>query len=255
MWLPLDNCHQQTKVPFPVDVSNPNNPWPAAVIFDFDGVLVNSEPLHFYAMNEILEHEKIELTETEYYEELLGMTDQDSFKLIYQKRARPLEPGVLLRLLTHKNETMMDLIFRRQLKPLPGVEEFVRWLWRRCPLAICSGARSEEVDATLTGLALRDCFSVVVGADDYPIGKPDPRVYRHTFELLQAKAGHPIKASACMVVEDSPAVIDRLRPEGFPILAVTNSRPADALKAADWVVGDLQLTTVAHAIPQLKLRA
>ena len=230
------------------------NRWPAAVIFDFDGVLVNSEPLHFYAFHEVLAHEKIEVGEDEYYDELLGMTDQDSFKLIYQKRGRPLEPGVLLRLLTHKNETMMDLIFRRQLKPLPGVEEFVRWLWRRCPLAICSGARSEEVDTTLTGLALRDCFSVVIGADDYAIGKPDPRVYLHTLEVLQTKAGHPIKPSACLVVEDSPTVINRLKPEGFSILAVTNSRPADALKAADWVVEDLQLATVAHAIPQLKLR-
>ena len=231
------------------------NPWPAAVIFDFDGVLVNSERLHFYAFHKVLQHEKIEVSDTEYYEELLGMTDRDSFRQIYQKRDRPLDPTVLLSLLTRKNQTMMDLIVRRQLKPLPGVEEFVRWLWRRCPLAICSGARSVELDATLTSLALRDCFSVVVGADDYPIGKPDPRVYRHTFQLLQAKAGQAIKASACLVVEDSPAVINRLRPEGFSILAVTNSRPADALKAADWVVEDLQLATVARAIPQLKLRA
>lgn len=231
------------------------NRWPAAVIFDFDGVLVNSEPLHFYALHQVLAHEKIEVTEAEYYEELLGMTDQDSFKLLYQKRGRALEPGVLLRLLTQKNEAMMDLIFRRQLKPLPGVEEFVRWLWRRCPLAICSGARSEEVDVTLTGLALRDCFTVVVGADDYPIGKPDPRVYRHTFQLLQAKAAHPIKPAACIVVEDSPTVINRLKPEGFSILAVTNSRPAEALKAADWIVNDLQLATIGHAIAQLKVRA
>ena len=80
-------------------------PWPAAVIFDFDGVLVNSEPLHFYAFHEVLQHEKIEVSDTEYYEELLGMTDRDSFRHIIQKRARPLDPKVLLSLLTRKNQT------------------------------------------------------------------------------------------------------------------------------------------------------
>lgn len=224
--------------------------WPAAVIFDFDGVLVNSEPLHFYAFHQVLQKEKIEVTEAEYYQELLGMNDRDSFKLIFQKRSQPLEPGVLLRLLAHKNEAMMDLIYRRQIRPLPGVEQFVRSLWRRCPLAICSGARTEEIDATLTGLALRDCFTVVVGADDFPSGKPDPRIYHHTLRLLQARSPHALTPQTCLVVEDSPAVIQRLKPEGFPVLAVTNSRPADTLAAADWVVHDLEPATVSAFVPQ-----
>ncbi len=114
--------------------------WPATVLFDFDGVLVNSEPLHFQAFAEVLKAEGIELGEEEYYRELIGFDDKGAFRHLYEKRGIPLSPKTFLALMTHKSEAMMDLIYRRQFSALPGVEEFVRGLWRRHPLAICSGA-------------------------------------------------------------------------------------------------------------------
>src|SRR5580704_14802419 len=100
--------------------------WPAAVIFDFDGVIVNSEPLHFFAFHEVLRAEKIDLTEQEYYRELIGFDDRGGFKHIYDRHNLPLDAKTMLRLMTRKSEVVMDLIERRQYQALPGVEEFVR---------------------------------------------------------------------------------------------------------------------------------
>ena len=128
--------------------------WPAAVLFDFDGVLVNSEPLHYQAFREVLAAEHLELDEEEYYRELIGFDDKGAIRHVYQKRKLELSPKLFLTLMTRKSEVMMDLIYRRQFGALPGAAEFVRTLWRRCPLAICSGALREEIEAA--GFKLTD---------------------------------------------------------------------------------------------------
>src|SRR5581483_282148 len=105
--------------------------WPAAVLFDFDGVLVNSEPLHFQAFHEVLAAEHIELGEEEYYGELIGFDDKGAFRHVYETRNITLTPKTFLGLMARKSRVMMDLIHRRQFAALPGVEEFVRSFWRR----------------------------------------------------------------------------------------------------------------------------
>ena len=73
--------------------------WPRAVLFDFDGVIVNSEPLHFYAFHEVLKAANVEITEDEYYRELIGFDDRGGFRHVFQKRGLPLEPKTLLALM------------------------------------------------------------------------------------------------------------------------------------------------------------
>src|SRR5688500_2938115 len=211
--------------------------WPHAVLFDFDGVLCNSEPLHFFAFQEVLAAERIELTEAEYYNEAIGFDDKGAFRHIFALKGRELDPKTFLRVMTAKGGIMMDLIRRRKFQPLPGVEEFVRGLWRHCPLAICSGALREEIEAMLEGLALRDCFGVIVAAEDVDVGKPDPRGYVLTMKLIGEKyAKRPLKPADCLIVEDAPTVIREVKKLGFPTLAVTTSYPAEKLAEADFVV-------------------
>src|SRR5579872_5054734 len=105
--------------------------WPAAVLFDFDGVLVNSEPLHFQAFHEVLAAEHIDLTEQEYYRDLIGFDDKGAFRHVYQVRQLPLSSKTLLSLMARKSKAMMQFIGRRQFDALPGVEQFVRSLWRK----------------------------------------------------------------------------------------------------------------------------
>src|SRR5436190_2876802 len=129
--------------------------WPLAVLFDFDGVIVNSEPLHFFAFQDVLKAEHIELTEEQYYRDLIGFDDKGAFKDIFELNGRTLDPKTFLRVMTRKSEVMMQQIHSRKYSALPGVEEFVRGLWRRCPLGICSGGLREEVEIMLEGVGLR----------------------------------------------------------------------------------------------------
>jgi beta-phosphoglucomutase len=226
--------------------------WPHAVLFDFDGVLCNSEPVHYLAFREVLKAEKVELTEAEYYEHLIGFDDRGAFKHVFALRGRELDPRTFLRVMTAKGEVMMDLIRRRKFKPLPGVEEFVRGLWRHCPLGICTGALREEVEAMLEGLSLRDCFSAIVAAEDVDVGKPDPRGYVLTTELLAQKSKKPLKPADCLVVEDAPTVIRAVKAIGYPTLAVATSYSVERLSDADWAVKTLEPDNVKQAVPELR---
>ena len=227
--------------------------WPGAVLFDFDGVIVNSEPLHFHAFHEVLAEEAIELTEEEYYRDLIGFDDKGAFKFIFEKHQRPLDPKTFLRIMTRKSEAMMELIQGRKYNALPGVEELVRGLWRNYPLAICSGALREEIEAMLEGIHLRDCFKVIVAAEDVTLGKPDPQGYLLTTRLLGEKIKTPLSPADCLIVEDAPSVIHSVRAAGFQVVGVATSYPLDKLGEAHYAVTSLEPKVLRQAIPGLKL--
>jgi beta-phosphoglucomutase len=229
--------------------------WPRAVLFDFDGVIVNSEPLHFYAFHEVLKATGVELSEDEYYRDLIGFDDRGAFRHLFEKRGLPLEPKTLLQLVVDKSRIMMDFIRRRQFRALPGVEEFVRTLWRRCPLAIVSGGLREEIEAMLEGIVLRDCFPVLVAAEDVQVGKPDPSGYVMATQLIseRLKLPRPLKPAECLVVEDAPTVIRSVKAVGFPTLAITSSYPEAKLTDANWIVRSLRPEEVAQQVPELRL--
>ncbi len=226
--------------------------WPRAVLFDFDGVIVNSEPLHFLAFHETLTEYGIELTETEYYNELLGVSDRDAIRHIFATHAKPLEPRVALAVFVRKSRVMMNLIEQRRFQALPGVEAFVRGLWRNYPLAICSGGLRDEIEAMLLGVSLRDCFDVIVAAEDVSVGKPDPTGYK--LAMNQLAAHHHIKLSPadCLIVEDAPPVVTAVRAAGFKTLAVASSVPAERFTDADSVVKSLRAAEVLEKLPGLK---
>lgn len=229
--------------------------WPGAVLFDFDGVIVNSEPLHFWAFHEVLRAEKIDLSEEEYYRELLGFDDKGAFKYIFEKRGLPLDPRTFLRVMTLKSEKMMEFIQARRYSALPGVEEFIRGLWWHYPLAICSGALREEIEAMLEGISLRDCFKVIVAAEDVAVGKPDPSGYLMCMKELGARAKKPLSPADCLIVEDAPSVVRSVKAAGFPVLAVSTSYPPEKLADANYVVKDLHPASVQAAITNLTLGA
>jgi len=148
---------------------------------------------------------------------------------------------------------MMDLIGARKYQALPGVEEFVRALWWHHPLAICSGALREEIEAMLEGIALRDCFKVIVAAEDVTVGKPDPSGYLQCAAQLSARIKKQLTPADCLIVEDAPSVIKNVRAVGFPVLAVATSYPPEKLQEANYIVKDLKPATVSAMIPELKM--
>jgi len=225
----------------------------AAVAFDFDGVIVNSEPLHFRAFVRVLAEEKITLTEDEYYGEMIGFDDKGAFRHIFEKHGRTLDPRTFLRVMTRKSQSLMDTIRQGHYTALPGVEEFVRGLWRNYPLAICSGALREEIEAMLEGINLRDCFPTIVAAEDVTVGKPDPQGYRLALQQLSQRAKRELEPAECLIVEDAPTVIESVRAVGFPVLGVATTYAKEKLSAANWVVKSLEIDEVVKAVPGLKL--
>lgn len=225
--------------------------WPAAILFDFDGVIVNSEPLHLLAFQQVLADEEIDLSEEEYLREMIGFDDRGAFQYICRQRGRSLDPQTLSRLITRKSEIVMELIRRRDYEALPGAADFVRGAASNYPLAICSGALRGEIVAMLEGVGLRDCFPIIVAAEDVTVGKPDPQGYLLAARLLSEKIGRPIQPADCLIIEDAPIVAASVRSAGFKVLAVATTYPLEKLGDAHWAVESLHPQVVAEQIPQI----
>ena len=227
--------------------------WPRAIAFDFDNVLVNSEPLHYWAFAQVLRDEGIELSEPEYYQECIGFDDKGAFKRLFEKYNKVLDPKTSLRIMTRKKEAMLEQIRSRKYQALPGVEEFVRAVWRNYPLAICSGSLMDEIEAMLEGVSLRDCFSVIVSAEDCSVGKPDPQGYLLTTRLLSERLKRDLTPADILVIEDAPNVIRAVRQVGFPVLGVANSYPPEKLADANYVSQSLDCDEIQKLIPVLQM--
>lgn len=215
---------------------------PRAVLFDFDGVIVDSEPLHWRAFHEVLAGEGIELSEAEYLRELIGFDDLGAFRRVFELRGRRLDGGTLGRIAGTKAGVMRRILSSGEYSARPGVGELVRALGRRYPLAICSGALRGEIEEMLEGVGLRGWFAVITSAEDVAVGKPDPAGYLRTAELVGG-----FGPGECLVIEDAPAVIARAAGVGFWTLGVVGSYPAAALSEADAVVERLGVAEVGAA--------
>ncbi len=227
--------------------------WPDAVLFDFDGVLVNSEPLHFRALQQTAAEEKLALTEEQYYNELLGFDDRGAFRRLMELNNRQIDKPLLLKLVARKKKIAEDLIYNKQYAALPGVEETVRALWRNYPLAICSGAMSSEIELMLEGIRLRDCFRVIVSAEDVTVGKPDPECYLRGAERLGQRYHKRLNPRNCIVIEDAPRVIDRLKPLGFFCVGLASHTPAERFNNADVILTSLDLAEIKQKLPRLEV--
>lgn len=227
--------------------------WPRAILFDFDGVIVNSEPLHFLAFHEVFAEFQMDLTEADYYTEYLGFDDRGAIRHAFAKHNRPLDAKTALAAEVRKSQAMMNLIESRKIEALPGVEELVRGLWRHYPLAICSGALREEIEAMLLAVSLRDCFEVIVAAEDVAVGKPDPAGYLKTVDLLNERHQTRLRPADCLIVEDAPTVVESMRKAGFPVLAVVTSSSVEKLGAANYIVQSLHPDEVLAQLPAINL--
>src|SRR5262249_23677023 len=143
---------------------------------------------------------------------------------------------------------MQELLSTGAVPALKGAKDLVRALAKHYPLAICSGAVKPEIEMMLDGVGLRQCFKVIVAADDVTIGKPNPMGYLLTTKLIGEQMGRKLVPADVLIIEDAPIVVESVRREGFLVLAVTTSYPAQALRRANWVVDSLEPGVVAAKI-------
>jgi beta-phosphoglucomutase len=215
-----------------------------AVIFDFDGVITDSEILHFRAFNTVLAPYGFELTRQEYYRDYLGMTDVDCFKALIGEGRLPLKESQIADLGQQKTR-LFEQLARTEGRIIDGVREFLDLLSKnKVPTAICSGALRAEIELILDEGRLRPFFRVIVSAEEVKRGKPDPQGFVLTLKKLNKGRSHPIVTERCVVIEDSHWGLQAAHAAHMRTVAVTNSYTAEQLKQADKIVETLGLLTM-----------
>jgi len=214
------------------------------VVFDFDGIIVDSEPLHYRAFQKVLEPLGAGFSWQEYVERYMGFDDRDAFREAFRVNHLLLDDAALAGLIAAKAE-LFHAVAAEGVMPYPGVVELVRTLSGKVPLAICSSALHSDIEPVLRMLSLTDAFDCLITAEDVDASKPDPACYRLAVQRLQQLFPEAaITAGQTVAIEDTPAGIDAAKGAGLQVLAVTNSYPATALTAADRVVAALSGITV-----------
>ena len=203
-----------------------------AMLFDFDGVIVLSEPLHYAAYVEVFAARGITLTERDYYERYLSYTDREVIDRVVEDSGR------------HDLLSEKDTIFRDKAAAMarridegiplcPGVETFVATANSGRVLAVVSAAIRPEIETVLERVKLRRCFAEIVSADDVRSGKPDPEGYLLGLERLRSHAPE-LDARDCLAIEDSPKGILAAHRAGLRVLALPHTRPRAELHEADF---------------------
>ena len=213
-----------------------------AIIFDFNGVIVDDEPLHLELFRKVLLEEGISLSDEDYHEKYLGYDDRGCFTAALCDHARTpdaADDAFNQAMIARKAEYYRQAIQERMLLLFPGVVELVRRSAAQYPLAIASGALRSEIEFVLQRGEIRDCFQVIVAAEDVSECKPDPEGYLKALEWLNALRNEEVQAHECLVIEDSIAGIEAAKAAGMRCVAVTNSYRPHELTAADMVVTSL----------------
>ncbi len=211
------------------------------IVFDFDGVIANSEPLHFQGFREVLADEGVTLTENEYYARYLGFDDAGVFGAIGVERGVRWPPRHVDTLVKRKAIRLEELE-REQSVLFPGATAAIERLAQAGPLAIASGALRNEITRILEREDLARYFLIVVGAEDAPRSKPAPDPYRRAVERLDATVNSGSNPADYVAIEDSQWGLESARAAGLRTVAVTHTYPAGQL-VADLTVSSLDALT------------
>ena len=210
-----------------------------AMIFDFDGVIADTEPLHFAGFRQTLAEIGISLTESDYYANYLGYDDRGCFIAALTAHQYPTDPSALAQLMQRKAHAYLNSV-KDHLIIFPGVREFVREAAAAYPLAIASGALRHEIEVILEQAGLRKEFLHITSAEDVTRGKPDPQPFLQALNgLNRPRRTQAVTAESCLVIEDSIPGIRGAKTAGMKVLAVANTHTIQDLHEAHAVVQSL----------------
>jgi beta-phosphoglucomutase len=218
-----------------------------AIVFDFDGVIANSEPLHYQAFREVLGESGIPFPEKEYYDRYLGFDDVGVFKTVAADRGLAWTSERITGLVDAKAHAI-DRLEQHASMLFPGAGAAIRRAADAVPLAIASGALGAEIRRVLDREQLTSYFVAVVSAEDTPVSKPAPDPYRRAVALLAAAAGTSVEPAECVAIEDSPWGLQSARAAGLRTVAIAHTYDRAALDA-DLVISsieDLDIAAIAR---------
>ena len=211
-----------------------------AIVFDFDGVIANSEPLHFRAFKDVLARSGVDLTERDYYTRYLGFDDVGVFTTINEDLGKGWSERDRADMVADKALRLADLE-RDATVIFPGAPEAIERAAAAVPLAIASGALGPEIRRILKAANLTHHFAVIVSAEDTPLSKPAPDPYVLAVALLRKHiGGAPLRASECVAIEDSRWGLESARLAGLRTVGITTAYDrAELAPHSDLVIGSL----------------
>ncbi|MBI1338444.1 MAG: HAD-IA family hydrolase [Phycisphaera sp.] len=214
---------------------------PSAIIFDFDGVIVDSERLHYLAFLRVMERYAFTFDFNQYLTRYVGFDDRDGFRALLadagQRELTHDQP--LIRELCLEKARAFERVVHEGVTAIPGAVELVKEAHaQQLPIAIASGATREDIDLILHALALKNHFRAIVSANDVARSKPDPTTYRMALERLN------ITAHNAVALEDTAAGIESARGAGLRVLGVGTLNDPSQLTRAHRSVQDLRSVTV-----------
>jgi beta-phosphoglucomutase-like phosphatase (HAD superfamily) len=224
-----------------------------AVIFDFNGVLVDDEHVHFELFREILAEEGVAITARQYHEQYLGLDDRGCFEAALVEAGQAADGPRLDALIARKARRYVA-VASAGLRYFPGAAACLRGLAQHWPLAINSGALRPEIEFALDRLGCRAQVAAIVSAEDTTRCKPDPQGYALALDALRLHRGTGIAAAParagldpehCLVVEDSLAGVASAKGAGMWAVGITHTYTAEALReaGADAIIDSLETLT------------
>ncbi|MCG3122246.1 MAG: Phosphorylated carbohydrates phosphatase [Phycisphaerales bacterium] len=208
------------------------------VVFDFDGVIANSEPLHEAALRAAARELGMDFTHEQYLSTYIGFDDRGVLGALARQHGKRLTEHETDSFHERKRRAFLRVVEDGGVTPFPGSVELIRAAADRGPVAVCSGARRHEIEPILDALGVRALMKTIVSADDVALSKPHPESYIRTAERL----GVPSKA--LVAIEDTPAGIESALGAGYRVAAVCHSVPANELTRAHRVFGSMAEVTV-----------
>lgn len=231
-----------------------------AVLFDFNGVIINDESLHKELIEEILLGENLRPDAKEHNEVCLGRSDRACIAAILERRGRVVSDDYLEQLLNKKARKYQECLEAEEKLPIyQGVEEFIRELWGAgLVLGLVTGARRENVEYVLDRIKIREAFAVVLTSDDITKSKPDPEGYLTAVEKLNEQYSDlNLTPEQCIVIEDTPSGIEAGKRARMQVVGVANTYPFHMLqRQANWTVDylqELELERVKQQLTNVKI--
>jgi beta-phosphoglucomutase len=218
-----------------------------AIVFDFDGVIANSEPLHYQGFRDVLAQEGIALAEDDYYARLLGFDDVGVFREVGNAQGAGWTAAHIGELVARKAIELERLEGAASVL-FDGAADAIRRAAAAVPIAIASGALGAEIRRVLERENLTRFFLAIVSAEDTPVSKPAPDPYLYAVAQLADAIGMSLSPAECVAIEDSRWGLQSARAAGLKTVGITNSYSATELADADLVLPGLTALNIEQLV-------
>ncbi len=202
-----------------------------AILFDMDGVIVDSNPYHKLAFQAFLKQYNISLTDDELKVYVYGRTNQEGMPYIFKRELSSEE----LTQRANEKEALFRDIYKTDIQPVKGLIPFLQMLKaHRVKAAVGTSAPTANLDFIVDALDIRSYFDVLIDSTGLSRGKPDPEIYLKAAGLLG------ISPERCIVIEDSLAGVQAGLNAGMKVIGITTTHSAEELSNTHLIIRDFE---------------